>query len=140
MSQDKNGTVVGFELVVGDHEAARDYYQDVLGWQSHPVDMGEYNDFMMMSPAGEPVAGICRSAGQNTGFPTGWLSYIQVADLDETLALSAARGGVLVRPVQGEAPGFRYAVIRDPFGAVLALIQQGEEADGGSTEGSTTSA
>jgi predicted enzyme related to lactoylglutathione lyase len=52
-----------------------------------------------------------------------WLVYISVADLDASLAACTERGGVVVTGPKNAGGGSRYAVIRDPAGAVAALHQ-----------------
>lgn len=46
-----------------------------------------------------------------------------VADLDASLAACRARGGEVVSDVTPLGAHGRYAVIRDPAGAVAALVQ-----------------
>lgn len=112
-----------FDLTVPDAESVRAFYEEVVGWTSTPVDMGGYNDHCMIPPGAEsPVAGICHARGPNTGIPAQWMLYITVADLDRSLASATARGGAVVTPVR-EGGGARFAVVRDPAGAVCMLYQ-----------------
>lgn len=54
-----------------------------------------------------------------------WLVYFVVASLDASLAHVRASGGEVVRePTTGG--GARFAVIRDPAGAVCALCESGD--------------
>lgn len=55
--------------------------------------------------------------------PAQWLAYIVVADLDASLAECKTRGGAVVAGPKNMGPGARYAVIRDPAGAVAGLYQ-----------------
>ncbi len=123
---DGTGKIAWTDLSVPDAEGLRDFYSRVVGWSSAPVSMGDYDDFNMI-PSGseEPVAGICHAQGVNADFPTMWIIYIVVEDLEESLAACRDGGGeVLVGP-KGMGPGSAYAVIRDPAGAVSALYQVG---------------
>lgn len=117
------GTVLWRDLTVADAERVRDFYQQVVGWESSPVDMGGYSDFNMM-PAGSssPVAGICHARGSNGDLPSQWLMYIVVEDADRGAAECVRLGG---RVVTGPRPmgGARVCVIEDPAGAVCALYQ-----------------
>ena len=118
MSEDwKPGTVVHLDLTVPDAPAVRDFYADVIGWTPEPLE----GDWMMLAPDGTPAAGICHARGENADLPPQWLAYIAVDDLDASLAAVRARGGEVVAGPKGEGQG-AYAVIRDPAGAVLALI------------------
>lgn len=118
------GTVGWVDLTVGDAEGVRDFYRAVVGWRAEGEDMGGYEDFNMLTPAGDCVAGICHARGANAAVPAQWMIYLVVADLDASLAEVAARGGeVVVEPrTMGAA---RYCVIQDPAGAVAALYQAG---------------
>ena len=100
------------------------FYGEVVGWKPEPVDMGEYQDFNMVSEeTGNPVVGVCHKRGPNAGLPSQWMLYITVADLDRSRERCEALGGkILVGPKSMGSHG-RYCVIADPAGAVAALIQ-----------------
>ena len=113
------------DLTVDDAEGVRDFYARVMGWRSEAVDMSGYADFNMCDPAtGTPAAGVCHARGANAGLPPVWLVYFEVADLERSLGdVGEAGGAVLQGPRQ--AGGTRFAVVRDPAGAVCALFQAG---------------
>jgi predicted enzyme related to lactoylglutathione lyase len=117
------GSIAWRDLTVENAEEIRDFYKDVIGWESSPVSMGEYNDFNMLSPTSEEtVAGICHARGTNANLPSQWLVYIVVENVDESAARCQKLGGhVLVGPKS--MGGGRFCVIRDPAGAVCALYQ-----------------
>lgn len=118
------GTIAGFDLTVPDAEPIRDFYAAVIGWRPEPFDMGGYSDFFMKAPgSGEIVAGVCYARGVNADLPPQWLSYVVVADLDAALQRCTEHGGSQIGGVRGGGETARYAVIRDPAGAALALIE-----------------
>lgn len=120
------GTIAGFDLTVSDAPGIRDFYASVIGWRPEPVDMGEYADFAMVSPAsGDWVAGVCHAPSENADLPPQWLVYIAVDDLDQSLRRCQEGGGTVLTGVKGGGDGGRYCVIRDPAGAVLALMEAG---------------
>lgn len=120
------GTIAGLDLTVNDAPGIRDFYASVVGWRPEPVDMGEYADFAMTSPAtGDWIAGVCHARGENADLPPQWLVYITVDDLDESLRRCREGGGSVLTAVKGSGAGGRYCVIRDPAGAVLALMEPG---------------
>jgi len=119
------GSVGWFDLTVPDASAVRDFYKEVVGWAASEVPMGGYDDFCM-HPAAEgvpPVAGVCHARGGNANLPPVWLIYINVADLDASLAACAAGGGAVVSGPRSLGGAGRMAVIRDPAGAVSALYE-----------------
>jgi len=124
MSQPGPGTIGWIDLTVSDAEGVRDFYAAVAGWRHEAVDMGGYADFTMTPAAGgDPVTGVCHARGGNAGLPAQWLIYIVVEDLDAALAEVEARGGGIVRAAREMGTIGRYAVIRDPAGAVAALFE-----------------
>lgn len=117
------GAILWTDLTVPEAERVRDFYEAVVGWTPTAVEMGGYADWSMETDDGTAVAGVCHARGVNADLPPVWLVYVAVADLDASLARCEAGGGaVVVGPRHMGAHG-RYAVIRDPAGAVLALIE-----------------
>ncbi len=116
------GSIGWFDLTVADAPRIRDFYTAVTGWTSSEIDMGGYADFVMVPPGGGGVAGVCHARGANDDLPVAWLAYVVIEDLDHSLARVVELGGSVVAGPKsmGEA---RYAVIRDPAGAVIALYQ-----------------
>ena len=116
------GTIGWTDLTVPHAEPIRDFYQDVTGWRSEPLDMGEYEDWCMM-PAGSATAtaGICHAIGSNADIPPQWLIYIVVEDADASARKVEVLGGEVVAGPR-DMGGGRFCVIRDPAGAVCALV------------------
>jgi hypothetical protein len=118
------GKIGWIDLTVPDAAALRDFYSSVVGWNSEGVEMGGYQDYCMLPPEGGAVAGVCHARGTNVGVPAQWLIYVTVADLDESLRRCREQGGSIVREQRGLGGQGRFAVIRDPAGAVCALFQK----------------
>jgi uncharacterized protein len=117
------GTIVWHDLTVPNAEPVRDFYAAVVGWKPEPVDMKGYDDYNMVSTgSGEPVAGVCHARGVNAKIPPQWLIYVTVADLDASLRSCTALGGTVVDGPRSMGTQ-RFAVVRDPAGAHLGLIQ-----------------
>ena len=81
----------------------------------------------------QAVAGVCHARGSNAGLSPQWLVYITVADLDASLARCRELGGEVLAGPKGKPGSQRYAVIRDPAGAVAALYEPGAAAGSGET-------
>ena len=130
------GTIGWHDLTVSNAEAVRDFYGKVVGWHFESVPMGDYEDFSMMTTAGECTAGICHSRGSNDGLPSQWLMYIHVDNLDQSLGEVRDGGGEIVAGPTTIPDYGSYAVIRDPAGAVCALFEAkiGEEESNGKKE------
>jgi predicted enzyme related to lactoylglutathione lyase len=118
------GKIGWLDLTVDDADAVRDFYREVVGWKVEGLDMGGYQDYCMLPAEGGPVAGVCHARGVNAGIPPQWLMYVTVASLDASLARVTALGGEIVRPARGMGGQGRFAIVRDPAGAVCALFEK----------------
>lgn len=118
------GEVNWFDLAVPDATKVRDFYQKVVGWTSTDVEMGGYQDYCMNEPAtGKTIAGVCHARGVNEGLPPQWLIYINVVNLDESMAQCKMHGGSVVYGPRDMGSYGRMCVIRDPAGAVAGLME-----------------
>jgi predicted enzyme related to lactoylglutathione lyase len=116
------GTVGWFDLTVADATGVRDFYQQVVGWDAAPHDMGTYNDFDIKAPGSDDViTGICHARDTNAKIPPVWMIYITVEDVDFASAKCVELGGTIL-----DGPrkmGYSdFCVIKDPAGAICALI------------------
>lgn len=130
------GTIGWHDLTVEDAETARDFYEAVAGWRPEPVELEGYQDFNMRLPhRQEAVAGVCHARGSNADLPPQWLMYVVVESLDRSLERCREMDGEVVAGPRGIG-GSRYAVIRDPAGAVCALYEPaGKLLRGGGEDG-----
>ena len=118
------GNIAWADLTVPNADQVSSFYEDVLGWKKQGISMGEYDDYvMMLSDEETPAAGICHAKGVNKDLPPQWLIYIEVEDLDKSLAACIASGG----KVHGEKrsmgkDGKHYCLIQDPAGAFMMIL------------------
>jgi predicted enzyme related to lactoylglutathione lyase len=118
------GKIGWIDLTVDDATAVADFYQQVVGWQRQPVPVKDYQDWCVGPPGTDnPVAGICHRRGDNANLPPHWLMYISIPDLDSSLASCQQLGGRVVCPPRTVGSYGRMAVIADPAGAVVALME-----------------
>lgn len=124
MSDNKIGTMAWLDLSVSNAAGVKSFYEDVIGWKSENISMGEYDDYAMLEPIkSEAVAGICHAQGVNKDLPPAWLPYFLVADIEVSVAAVKANGGTLVTEIKSMGSD-KYAVIKDPAGAVCAIYQK----------------
>jgi predicted enzyme related to lactoylglutathione lyase len=125
------GEFVWRDLTVSDASGVRDFYKEVVGWDTvdHPMpapaEGGEpYNDYVLQTPegpgGGDAVAGVCHARGSNANVPPAWLLYVRVADLEASVETAKKLGGEVLDGPRSMGNG-RLAVVRDPAGAVLGL-------------------
>lgn len=118
------GSVGWVDLTVNNTEEIRSFYQKVIGFQSAPVPMGEYNDYTMISPDDNiPYAGICNNKGTNKNLPPYWLVYFNVSDIELSCEIVKALGGELLFEPKNMSGYGKYCVIKDPAGAYCALFE-----------------
>ena len=116
------GKISWIDLTVDDPEGIRDFYCEVIGWQAEDHSMGVYNDYDIKTPDnGETVTGICHARDTNANIPPQWLIYVNVADVDESVARCLELGGKVIDGprMMGDS---RFCVIQDPAGAVVGLV------------------
>ena len=121
-----NGIVGWFDLTVDDAEQVSQFYEQVVGWKKTglPMNDGEYEDFCMLPAEGkDPIGGICHKRGDNREFPSQWLIYINVEDLNKSMETCQGLGGKVVYGPRSMGSYGTMCVIEDPAGAVAALIQ-----------------
>ena len=116
------GQVEWLDLTVNDATRVKNFYSKVVGWKSSDVDMGSYSDYSIETPADRnTVAGICHARGQNANIPSQWLVYVRVASVSESAEECKRLGGeVLDGPRR--MGGSHFCIIKDPEGAVMALL------------------
>jgi predicted enzyme related to lactoylglutathione lyase len=125
-SAESASTVVSWiDLTVPNATDIRDFYVAVAGWYAQPLNMGDHDDYVMLTEeGGKPVGGICHAKGELSGYPPFWLPYFPVDNLDESIAKCAELGGAVIAGPMGGDPYGRFCVIRDVAGAFAALIEQ----------------
>ncbi|MEX2194677.1 MAG: VOC family protein [Thermoleophilaceae bacterium] len=116
------GCLTWCDLASPDPDAARAFYEQLLGWSFEPVDTGGGPPYTLIAGAG----GINQAGMRPTqeGEPANWMPYFTVESTDDTIARV---GEPLFGPM--DVPnGGRIAAMRDPQGAVFA-VSDGEVDD-----------
>ncbi|HET9226957.1 MAG TPA: VOC family protein [Thermoanaerobaculia bacterium] len=122
MPKPEVGTIGWHDLTVPNADEVRDFYTAVTGWKPQGLNMGDYEDYVMLAPGGQGVAGVCHARGSNAGVPPQWLIYITVEDVDESIRQCEQRGGKVLHGPRDLGTYGRFCVIQDPAGAVAGLI------------------
>ena len=124
MSPDSSlGRFVWYDLMTTDVDAAKTFYTEVTGWTTTPAETpgGPYE----MWTADRPVGGVM-VLPENlaaSGAPPHWIGYIGTPGVDATVERAAALGAEVLHPGE-DIPGVgRFAVLRDPQGAVFCLFR-----------------
>jgi uncharacterized protein len=111
------------ELLVADEAGARQFYSSVFGWSTEPFQGGN-TDYTLWKNKGKNIGGLMKRPRED--IPPHWLGYVTVADVEATAQKAKAAGGkLLMEPFDVPSVG-RIAVMQDPQGAALGLIQPQE--------------
>jgi predicted enzyme related to lactoylglutathione lyase len=116
------GEIVWWELVTGDPPGAEDFYNKVVGWGSHQIDMNG-RPYWLWTKAGEEgnPGGMMERPSDYDG-PAFWLFYIWVDDVDAVTARVNGLGGKVLMDPQDVPGQGRMSVINSPSGAQIALF------------------
>lgn len=118
------GTIGWHDLTVENAAQVSTFYEAVVGWQKESFNMGKYDDFVMMNENDDDaaVAGVCHNKGGNADIPPQWLMYVNVANLDESIAACTKNGGKVIgeKRKMGD-DGRHYVLIQDPAGAHMMI-------------------
>lgn len=126
MSDTPLGRFSWHELMTTNVGAARDFYTRITGWGTSMWDGGEKPYEMWMN--GEmPVGGLMDLPSADV--PPCWLAYISTPDRDETLRKVKELGGAVLGEMAVPQVG-RFAVIADPQGGVIAVLEPEGETPG----------
>jgi uncharacterized protein len=121
----KPGTFCWVELATSDGDAAKSFYTQLFGWDYVDNPIGPGMVYTMLKLNGQDVGALYKLMPDQEaqGVPPNWLSYISVANADESAEKAKAAGGTLLKEPFDVMNHGRMAVIQDPAGAVFALWQ-----------------
>lgn len=122
------GKVVWHDLITDAPEASKQFYGELFGWEFEEVGIsgGLFNaiDYTLIRHNGRLIGGMVDQAHLQTEADVSqWITLISVSDVDTAVAaVTAAGGSVLTAPLDLAERG-RLAVVADPQGALLTLLQ-----------------
>jgi uncharacterized protein len=116
----ENGTLSWNELIGNDVDTAARFYSAVFGHGIQDLpDAPPGVSYKLIAVGDRAVGGI---SGMGGDAPPSWRTYFMLDDVDAGFAKVRELGGeLLAEPF--DSPYGRYAPVRDPQGAVFALIQ-----------------
>src|SRR5690606_13348550 len=121
----KIGSIVSTDLTSHHAKELKEFYQQVIGWESEDLTMkdeaGVYSDYVMKDKEGNWVGGLCHSRGANKDLPFQWIVYIQVDNVAESIKKCKELGGKVLKEAKDGEGQCQYALLEDPYGAVLAI-------------------
>lgn len=121
---DYRGTTGSFcwnELYTENPEASVKFYAALGGFEVEAMDMPGMGKYYQLKSEGKARAGVLKSP--MPGIPQSWMPYVQVASCDATHDKAKKLGASIVVPPT-TIPGVgKFAVMTDPAGAALGILQ-----------------
>ena len=118
---DVRGKFVWHQLMTRDVPGAKDFYSRLVGWKTMPWPLDPA--YTVCHADAGPVAGIVQIPSDlPSEVPSHWLQYIGTRDVDSTAQAAVRSGGSIVKGPSDMQGAGRYAVLKDPQGAIFAII------------------
>jgi len=111
------------ELHTREFDTAKEFYHNVFGWSYEDIGDGENFAYATFTNPGETdsVGGINDDTKMPGEIPPHWLTWIQVADVDASLAKATELGATAMMGPD-DSPFGRMVVLQAPQGEVLGII------------------
>ncbi len=108
-----------------DPQAAKAFYQSLLGWDKDEMPISPDATYTMFKLDGAYTAGLAGMMPQmrEAGIPSHWNNYITVNDVDALADVVTANGGTIIYGPGNVFDNGRMMQIQDPTGAALGLWQ-----------------
>lgn len=126
-----HGTPIWYELMTADPDAAKTFYDAVVGWTIEAQPSGDLDYRMIGASGGDNAGGVMRLTDDMVkgGAKPSWFFYIGVDDVDASVEkVKAAGGGVIVPAWTIDGIG-RIAMVRDPQGIPFYVMRGASEGD-----------
>jgi predicted enzyme related to lactoylglutathione lyase len=111
-----------FHLFVKNPPAAAGFYRQVFNYEVAPDARTGKSNELLFSNGAFNRGGVSVLPDREDAKP-GWLGIIRVANLDETLARVPTLGGEVMVAPHDAALGSRFAVIADPTGGTVGVVE-----------------
>jgi predicted enzyme related to lactoylglutathione lyase len=122
---DEPGAVCWAEVSSRNPSTAAELFKSVFGFEAKKPFAGyNYVQLSIDSKSAAGILGMTHEKRPNRGYGA-WLVYFQVAQADRAVTIALEHGGKVIEPAEDTPPFGRLAIIADPFGARMALIQRG---------------
>lgn len=126
------GRIIWRDLISNKPAESRQFYEELFGWEFEGVgnlfNLGGEDAYSLIRHNGRLIGGMVNEAWLNNEADdiSQWVVLMSVADVDAAAATFAAGGGEVLTPPTDVADRGRMAIVVDPQGALLALVQTAE--------------
>ena len=120
-----HGSFIWYELLTPDPVAAKAFYDAVVGWNIEAQPSGEMDYRMIGRADGGLAGGVMRLTDEmaSHGARPVWLGYLNVSDVDATVASIESTGGKALMPAFDIPDIGRIALITDPQGTPFYVMK-----------------
>jgi uncharacterized protein len=118
----QHGTLNWNELATRDMAGARDFYTKLLGWSIEEKSTAEGAPYVVFRNAAGATGGM---TPKTKGAQSRWRVYFDIDDTDTRVAKARTAGASVINGPRDTMFG-RYALLRDPQGAMFAVISATE--------------
>lgn len=109
------------ELMTSDVDAAKAFYTALFGWELQD-EQAQGMVYTLIKTADQKIGGLMAIPAEAHDAMPAWGAYVTVDDVDKQVERATQLGASLVVAPRDIAGVGRFAVIRDPQGAMLSLI------------------
>jgi predicted enzyme related to lactoylglutathione lyase len=118
--------VVHFEITGKDGEKLQSYYAELFGWEIDASNTMKYGIVSREGNTNEEGVGIGGGIATGPeGYPGHVTFYVEVPDVEETLAKAESQGGTRMMGPDEVMDGLVIGLFTDPEGHVVGVIQSG---------------
>ncbi len=115
------GLISWTELTTHDAAASAKFYTSLFGWEREDKDMGDFT-YSFFKTGERTVTGMIELPADAQLLPGMWINYVTVENLEAAIAKARELGAEICKDVTA-LPFGRFAIIKDPQGAVIGLWQ-----------------
>jgi len=120
------GSLVWTELYTDDPAAAERFYTQLFGYTAEHMTAGPKDqpmDYTTFKNGDAMGAGMLKKPKEIAHVPPHWLTYFATADADATVEKAKTMGAEVLMPPTDIPDIGRFAILKDPQGAVFAIIK-----------------
>ena len=117
------GGFVWRDLLTNDVTGIKRFYGELFNWEFEGRSSGD-TSYALIKKDGSPIGGVIYLKRKDQKISESrWLSYLSVPDVDQAVEHVRNGGGDVLKEPKDISDRGRIAVVRDPQGAILALLR-----------------
>jgi predicted enzyme related to lactoylglutathione lyase len=118
-----------FELFTRQPGPEAQFFEKLVGYEARPDTRVAKKDHFILSGDGRARGGIAPFSADHPDTTPGWVGFVRVSDVDAAVAKASALGGQVLIPPKAADFGSRFALVADPSGAAIGVVQFVENAN-----------